>query len=174
MKTKFDRYIEEKLTQGNYENLFYPWDFDRIFKESKQWRMPARWLFVYVIVNRSESKTSHACWVGCTSNLDLRLLQYNGLKKGGPSKTKNGNGNCKIMIYFVVPPFRNYSAKTLKAECKRGRGWQNKCKAAMMRANSMGLVWKISRELTDPKSDLFVPFISDFVANMGPNADVYM
>ena len=138
----------------NPKKIFFPWDFDLIFKESKQWKIPDRWLFVYVIVNKSESRTSHA-WVGCNSNLKRRLSQYNGLIKGGPSETKNSTGNCKIMLYFIVPPFRNYSAKELKNTCKKGRGWVNKCKIAIQLANKRGLKLRVSRELTDPKSKYF-------------------
>lgn len=165
MKTKFDKYIKKKFKgKDGFKRLFFSWDFEDIIKESKEWK-PDNWLFVYVTVNKTDCRTPHA-WVGCNSNINEILKKYKETEEEETPKTS------KIMLYFVIPPFRNYSSKKLKHACKKGRGWLNKCKLAIEIAKKRGLNWKISREICDKESKFFIQDVADTIKNLGE--DIYI
>ena len=121
MKSKFNDYIQKNVIRGNYRNLFYHWNFDEIFKKSKEWKLPEKYIYIYIIANNCSFRTAHS-WVGCNSDITHRLCQLNGKEKGSPTETRNAAGHWKIMMKIEVPPFRNYSAKNIKKKCKRGKG----------------------------------------------------
>jgi hypothetical protein len=126
MKRKFDQYFKEGLFRDeNEKKMFYSWDLDKIWRESSEWKLDDRWLFLYVLANNCSFRTLHA-HVGSTEDFYRRVAQHNGQIPGGPSSTRKAAGNWQVIMYVVVPPYRNYSVKQLVQSCKKGRGWQSR------------------------------------------------
>jgi hypothetical protein len=162
MSSKFEQYLMQDLMGGDVEKLFQPWDMDKVWRDVHKWKIPTRLLYVYVIANRCNFRTRHA-WVGCNSDVNKRILQHNGLVSGGSVDTRKAAGHWKMMMYVVIPPYRNYSTKRIKQQCKRGRGWASRCKKVVTMAVSKGLEFKISKCILDKKSPYYAPGVADML-----------
>jgi hypothetical protein len=171
MERKFDSYLLTDLFKGDYRNMFYEWDMEKIRTDVKKWKIPSDILSIYILANKCEFRTLHAR-VGCTSNLDKRVKQHNGIIAGGPTDTRKAAGNWKLIMYYNVPPIRNYSTKSLKKSYRKGRGWVSKCKKAIKIANKKGLIWKISKDVLNPKSEFYDKSITELVQESVPSASV--
>jgi len=177
IKRKFENYVSGNLfNDKDAKSMFYRWDFDKIWKESNKWKLRARWLYVYILANNCNFRTLHA-HVGCTTNLYRRIAQHNGEIHGGPLATKKAAGHWKVLMYIVVPPYRNYSTKSIVRACKKGRGWPSRCKRAISLATKKGLDWRITRDIAIPESpyyeDTIVTAITDD-ANIKDMDTIYM
>ena len=164
MKNKFEQYFQDVLfkSDGDPKAIFRSWDFDKIVRESNQWRLPTRWLFVYVLANNCSFRTLHA-HVGCAEDIHTRIAKHNGTISGGPSTTRKAAGHWKIIMYIIVPPYRNYSTKQMKSVCKKGRGWPSRCKKAIRMATKKGLHWRITRDIINQDSSYYTPAILETI-----------
>lgn len=169
MKSKFDQYFNGDLGmfhESRLKTLFEPWDFDKILNESSQWRLKARWLFVYVLANNCQFRTLHA-HIGCTQDIYKRLAQHNCLIPGGPSATRKAAGHWKLIVYFIIPPYTNYSSKDIKIDCRKGRGWVSRCKKAIKTAIRKGLHWRVTKDIADSNSPYHAPQIIETIKTYG-------
>lgn len=166
IRRKFDAYIERDLFSGDMRNMFQRWDIDKALKDISKWSSQAQWLNLYIIANACEYRTLHA-WVGCNSNVEVRVSQHNGIAPGGPAATRKAAGYWKPILYVEIPPIRNYSTKPIKKMCKRGRGWESRCKRALNMAINKGLTWKISRSVFDRRTPFASESIISFMKERG-------
>lgn len=140
-------------------------------------------------------------YVGCVENLELRLKQHRGeiSSNGGRTATttssmegsssavitstgNNGGGgggaskkirreDWRIIVKILIPPFRNFSSKTLKRACQShtpnttstttttidaSREWTIRCIKTIRVAVERGLKCEISRQLVKRHSSLYV------------------
>jgi len=143
---KIDEYLQQKFT--NPLDMYRRWDFDEMKSEHKLWELPIHPLYIYVFANHCKRRRLHAK-IGCTSYVQYRLLQSNraipDVSSAESKRTKTGT--WKLMFWIRIPPIRNYSSKMIKKEIQIKRGWKSKCSTGMNIASSMGLEWKITREI---------------------------
>lgn len=146
------------------DDFLRDWDFEKIERDYFQWRIPIRWLSVYVLVNECDQRGTHTR-IGCVDirNLKKRIDQHNGLIPGGPSETKRGEGRWKPMFYLIIPPYRNYSSKEIKNQGRNGRGWQSRCEKTLEIAIERGLEFKISSEVFDSNSKYYAKNIAEII-----------
>lgn len=151
---RFMTYLRGKYK--NLDDLFNKWNIDDIEDDYEKWKMPIRWLCVYILANDCPSFATHT-HVGCVSEMYKRIQQHNGIIQGGPSETKRAVGHWKLMLYLELPPYRNYSSSEIILECEAGRGWLSRCSKAIEIAIHNGLEFKVSSQMMTEKS----PYYSD-------------
>lgn len=172
IKQKIDTYLDQKFGKEPL-NMFYSWNFDQMVSESRQWMIKKECLYIYVIANHCPKRRLHAR-VGCTGNLSMRLLQCNGVIKGGPQGTKKAAGSWRLIFWLRIPPIRNYSSKSIKAMISEKRGWKSKCYAGISIADWMGLEWKVSKSVKDEASSYFSTKIQKLIDEKNcSNNDIY-
>jgi hypothetical protein len=152
----FNSYLNRLFVDPN--DLLRPWNLDKIEKDYNIWRVPVRWLKIYVLANNCESFATHT-HIGCVQNVIRRVDQHNGLITGGPSETKRAEGHWKLMFYMILPPYRNYSSKDIKKICKSGRGWASRCTKTLELAMTRDLEFRISKDIFDENSKYYTESI---------------
>lgn len=153
IKQKIDTYLDIKFGRDPL-SMFYTWNFDQMVSESRLWMVKKECLYIYIIANHCPKRRLHAM-VGCTGNLARRLLQCNGVIKGGPQGTRKAAGSWKLIFWLRIPPIRNYSSKTIKSMISEKRGWKSKCHAGIVIAHWMGLEWKVSKNIKNEESSYY-------------------
>jgi hypothetical protein len=171
----FSMYMKDSFANG--DDFFKAWDFKKIEKDYATWRVPSRWLSVYVLANDCLYFATHT-HIGCTEDVMRRLNQHNGLIAGGPSETKRAVGHWKLMFYILIPPIRNYSSKDIKKQCKTGRGWASRCIKTLEIALQRGLQFRICKDVFDSESKYYtkeiVKIIEDYCSQSMVDLDTLL
>lgn len=162
LNNTFSNYLKREIFKDGIQSLFQEWPFDKVWMDVNRWKIPANYLYIYILANDCNFRTLHA-HVGCVADWERRLAMHNGTIPGGPSVTKKASGHWKVVLYVEIPPYRNYSTKLLKNFCKRGRGWTSRCKKAIKMANKRGLKWRITPKIRDSKSHYYSQNVYDMI-----------
>ncbi len=129
---------------------FKAWDIEGIINDRPQWHLKASWINLYVCAKINSANTCTNVDIGCTEVLYKRLAER---------RTKQTT-RCQLLIVVPLPPYRNFTADSLKTQCKIPRGWKLKCEKALEISLKLRLTFKISRDLLDPDSSLYSPGVS--------------
>lgn len=158
---------------GNFDiigskHFFEPWPFEEIWNNNKIWKFNKKYIHLYVLSNKCKEKNLHS-HVGCVNDVKHRFFQHNGKIPGGPTETRKGAGDWRIVIIVRFPPIRNYDIKDIRNICRSKRGPMNRYEIVLKIAQEKGLEYFISKELTNDKSPFFIKEIYDYILHLKQN-----
>jgi hypothetical protein len=157
---RFSAYLSTKFSDLNH--IMQDWDMAKIRRDYTQWRVACRWLNLVVFANDQITHTH----IGCVEDIRVSLDKLNGVISGGPPTTRREDGHWKALICARIPPYSNYSSKSLKEDCRvNKRGWSSRCTGLMEHARTRGLDIMISREVMDKNSPYYVDDIAEGIMN---------
>jgi predicted GIY-YIG superfamily endonuclease len=150
------------------------WEMERIKADMPLWAVKLTWIKVYIMMNTS-SRYSKICYVGSSEDLDARINQHNGYRKGGPSETRKAMGTWRLVFYCELPPIRNFRACDIVEECSNVRGGPPaKIIKAIDAATSRSVKYKISRNLVQHGSVFYLERVADHIKGLcHTDEDIY-
>lgn len=165
---KFDQYLKDIFS--DYNDFFREWDVIKIQKDKRLWDSDKDYVYLCVIANWNTQKLHNAqqghrkkknsrcsgeavdSYITCTKNIMSSIRKYN-LQ---PPQSKRGtNADYRVIMYAILPPYRNFSSIPIKKSCKIGRGWPSKCKKLISLTHEMKLAWRVARCVIDSKSPYY-------------------
>ena len=178
IECKFNEYLLNMF--ADYKTYFLDWDLSKIYAEKRLWQLEDQFMYIYIIVQSflfdqdSEKKSlkisgrAADSYIGITKDINTSIQKYN----SKPPQSKRGTtADYKILLYCVVPPYRNYSTIPLKKICKIGRSWGSKCKKLILLSEELGLQWRIARCILDDTSPFFSKTLYQMIQKITPNIE---
>lgn len=178
IECKFNEYLLNMFE--DYHDFFREWDLSRIYSERRLWQLEDEFIYIYIIVQsvlfendeeRKLIKTSGKAadsYIGITKDINASIRKYN---EKPPQSKKGTKADYKILLYCIVPPFRNFSSIPIKKICKIGRSWSSKCKKLISISTELKLQWKIAPCILNTKSPFFNKGVFELIRKLIPNIE---
>ena len=166
--TPFVKYKKDHF--DTFEQYTSEWDIDKIRADMPIWAARLTRVKVYIMMNNAKNH-SRICYVGASEDLESRVNQHNGYRKGGPSETRKAMGKWRTVFYCELPPIRNFRASDIVGKCSSMRGGPHaKLMKAVEVCMDFSIKFKVSRLIFKEGSDFYSNKYSEEIKKIIPSS----
>lgn len=144
------------------KDVMCEWDYNEIEMDYAKWKQSMNWIKIYIFSNAGPTLSTHTK-MGSGADPEMKLEKLNEKEIKAFKDKKRNYGFSKPMFFLIVPPYRNYHCSMITNNCRMGRGWESRCKIALKFVFSMGLEFRIHRNVMDETSVDYNQSISESI-----------